>query len=565
MRPRTILAKAATMVLLAMLMPVAAWAETVTEEQARQQVQLFLTSHQTTGGPRRAPGITPQTTLAGQLSGLYMFNIGGDGGFVVVSNDDRTRPILGYSDSGSIDPANMPDNMRAWLQGYADEIAWLQSRDVQDVQIVQSVPRRTGSHSTTAIAPLMSTTWNQGTPYNNLCPEYETGRRAATGCVATAMAQVMYYTEKKAGNSTTVTTATIPDYTTYSYSIAMPAIEEGTTINWYSMTDSYDSGSTEAANQAVAELMLYCGCAVTMNYGPSSGSSTGKIVNALKNYFGYENTTQIAVRSYYTPDNWTDLIYNELNQGRPVILGGQSSGGGHEFVCDGYKYESETDFFHINWGWGGMSDNYFVLSALNPDQQGIGGSTSADGYNSEVDAVVGIQKLGGTGTVLDVASNVNLALNSIELSKGTIALGETVTVTINVTNNSNDAYNGELYLLVDGSLAQVKTFEIGANESQDCNFEYAPSASGTHTILCGIPSKSGGYSWGQYPSATLKVDDKTPYDLAVSSLTPTAATIGWTSEATTWNLRSRPLTITGADISDGMPTGWTGFVNGENY
>ena len=80
----------------------------------------------------------------------------------------------------------------------------------------------------------------------------------------------------------------------------------------------------------------------------------------------------LSIAAAYTYDNWIDLIYNELYQGRPVVYGGEGTDVGHEFVCDGYMYEG-GDLFHINWGWGGMSDGYFVLSVLNPDEQGIGG------------------------------------------------------------------------------------------------------------------------------------------------------------------------------------------------
>ena len=112
--------------LLALFCTTGIWAEDVTTEQALEEALNFLASKKTSSSsPRHAQGATPQLTLAGKVSGLYVFNVEGDDGFVVVSNEDRTRPILGFGESGSFDPDNMPDNMRAWLQGYADEIAWL--------------------------------------------------------------------------------------------------------------------------------------------------------------------------------------------------------------------------------------------------------------------------------------------------------------------------------------------------------------------------------------------------------------------------------------------------------
>lgn len=555
--------KKIVLLILTVVIATMAMAEGVTQEEALQQARSFIQQREAAGSRmRRAPGAT-QLTLASKVSGLYVFNIAGDGGFVIVSNDDRTTPILGFSDSGSIDAGQMPENMRAWLQGYADEIAWIEKHNVT-VSAAARAQRRDPAKAD--IAPLVTTTWNQGTPYNNSCPEYTTGRRAVTGCVATAMAQVMYYTETMAGNITTSTTAEIPAYKTGSYQISMPAIAAGTTVNWANMLNSYSGGSgTDAQKLAVAQLMLYCGCSVKMNYGPSSGANTANVANALKSYFDYSETTKYVSRSFYTYANWIELVYNELSQNRPVLYGGQSSGGGHAFVCDGYKNENSTDYFHINWGWGGSSDNYFVLSALNPHDQGIGGSSSDDGYNFGQEAVVGIQKNGGTGTVLDVASTVKLTLNSITLSKNIIAHGETVTVSVNVTNNSDDPYDGELSLVVNGNLGDGKMFEIPAHTTQNCDFSYTPSGSGTYVFKCALPNDHGGYSWGNNPNATLKVDDKTPSDLTASDVTYSAATISWTSDAEKWNLQYRPLTITEANFSEGTPTGWERKPNGGNY
>ena len=185
-------------------------ADNVTPEEALQQATQFVKERIATGQhARRSPGsATPQLTLAKKVSGLYVFNVDNSCGFVVVSNDDRTEAVLGYSDKGSFDPNNIPDNMRAWLQGYADEIAWLNEHP--DAAIIKA-PRRTSDATIkTPIAPLVQTTWDQDEPYNNLCPYYYEDdygnisysvnyvngyEHCATGCVATAMAQVMKYHE----------------------------------------------------------------------------------------------------------------------------------------------------------------------------------------------------------------------------------------------------------------------------------------------------------------------------------------------------------------------------------
>ena len=173
-----------------------AWADDVTAEQAKAQAQIFLQSHLANGMRKGTKGTTLQLSKEMVVNGLYVFNVGDNRGFVVVSNDDSATPILGFSDSGSIDPDNMPSSMRAWLAGYADEIAWLQKNGNNTI-VPKSALAKTSSWNVgepkTPIAPLLRTTWDQDEPYNNLCPEYATGKKSATGCVATAMAQVMNY------------------------------------------------------------------------------------------------------------------------------------------------------------------------------------------------------------------------------------------------------------------------------------------------------------------------------------------------------------------------------------
>lgn len=490
--------------LLALFCATGIWAEDVTTEQALNEAMDFLMSQKTTSGtPRHAPGILPELTLQGKVSGLYVFNVKDEGGFVIVSNDDRTTPILGFSDSGSLDPASMPNNMRAWLQGYADEIAWLQQHGSK-ASGLKKARGKVGSHSTDPVAPLISTTWNQGAPYNNLCPKYDGNTRSATGCVATAMAQVMYYHKWP-----TSATASIPGYTTGSYSLSVSSLS-ATTFSWSSMKDSYTSTETGTSATAVAKLMQYCGASVQMDYGPESGSNTNMVAMALKTYFDYNSTTQFVSRSYYTYAKWTDLIYHELAHARPVVYGGQSSGGGHEFVCDGYKYENGTDFFHINWGWGGMSDNYFVLSALDPDQQGIGGSSSTDGFHYGQDAVIGIQKSTQSGTIANISPNdVNLRMNSITLSNSTAPMGSIVNVTFNITNNSNDDYDGDIYLgtkegdyyyLFDGN-----NCDIPAKQTRDCVVPFIPQWEGTFDLVLFVPGDDGYYYTTGEVGATLTV------------------------------------------------------------
>ena len=506
------------------------WADEIDEKQALKEAKAFLESHRSTsisGGQKMSSNTSLK--LQGKVSGLYVFNATDGSGFIIVSNDDQTTPILGFGENGNIDIEKMPDNMRAWLQGYADEIAWLQKNGGKTAKARANIgaTRNLGSHATTDIPPLVETTWNQGTPYNNLCPKYDGTNQAVTGCVATAMAQVMKYHEwpkEDTANGKDGYTTAIPSYTTYSYKIELaelPAIR----FDWANMKNSYKKDPyTDDEATAVATLMQYCGYSVEMDYGPSSGSNTDLVAYALKAYFDYNETTQFVSRSMYTLANWTDLIYHELSQNRPVVYGGMSSGGGHEFVCDGYKYESSTDFFHINWGWGGTSDNYFVLSALDPDQQGIGGSSSDDGYHFGQDAVIGIQPSTGTGTVADIPQNtIDLTLVSITSSKESVAPGESVDITVKVQNNSSDVYDGDIMIYEENGLydLQGKTYTIAAGETKECVFTITPAATGTYSF---VPLRNDFYYFEkpQVNKATFTVAVRMPDGLTVYDGTATS-------------------------------------------
>lgn len=356
-------------------------AATVNKQDALQKAQQFVAGRQ--AAARGGAGQAQSLQSALDNSYYYVFNIGTDGGFVIVSGDDRTPEILGYSDAGHFDAQNIPDNMRAFLQGYADEIQNLP-------ETMPAASRGVGQKKAavrSSIAPLLTTLWNQRAPYYNNCPEITSGNRALTGCVATAMAQVMnfhQYPDKAKA------TEAIPGYTPTGQN-AGPAVSSlaSTTFDWDLMRNEYDGTDKSTAAQEVAKLMQYCGASVQMNYGVSaSGANTPDVVNALISYFDYDAGAKYAYRSDYGYGEWLTLLYTELANNRPVLMGGKSTGGGHAFVCDGFD---EDDFFHINWGWGGLSNGYFRLANLTPDTQGAGGSSTNDGYNLSLGACVGVQ------------------------------------------------------------------------------------------------------------------------------------------------------------------------------
>ena len=539
-------------VLLMALSITGVWAEERSEREARMLAMRFVSG--LFNGQYDDTGFTYQ----GQVCGLYVFSLGEQGGFIIVSNDDRTLPILGFSENGTLDMENMSDEQRAWLQGYADEIVWLQQHNYGEApsdtfpQIPFGTLRQTrgGSHAKETIEPLVTTSWNQRSPYNDLCPEYAPGKKAVTGCVATAMAQVMNYHKWPVAE-----TISIPGYRD-GYGVDHLPLE-ATTFDWGNMLDSYNGSETAEQNTAVAELMLYCGFSVEMNYGPSSGSYIIKVAPALKNYFDYNSTATYISRSSYSNDKWEDIIYHELASKRPVLYGGQSTGGGHAFVCDGYRHEYATDYFHINWGWGGKSDEYYVLSVLDPySGQGIGGSSSNGGFYFGQEAVIGIQKSTDDGTIADITpAKIDLAANSMTLSNDTIILGETETITLNVTNNSTDDFDGDIYIGISGSLLVGSHFAIPSGQTQDCVFTYKPTMTGAYDLIFYEPLDNGYYGSKGGVLATMTVvteipetpetpetpiepiPSPAPENLTVSDITSTSALVSWECSANSYDVR----------------------------
>lgn len=511
--------------LLALFSVTSAQADQVTSDEALQMARQFITQQSAkSGGPRRANAQEPQLKMESQICGLYVFNVA-DGGYVIVSNDDATEPILGFSNSGSIDPANIPDNMRAWLQGYADQINWLRQNGASAAMRTKSIRKSIAEDN---IPNLIETKWGQDYPYNYLCPTIES-EKCVTGCIATAMAQIMYYHQWPKQ-----TKAIIPGYG------KLDDIPKSATINWSGM---------ESNSYYTAQLFLYCGQSVKMNYGTAGSNAYPQdIVPALINYFDYASSTQILSRSYYSSENWMRLIYNELSQNRPVIYSGNAVDNGHTFICDGYMYEDNMDLFHINWGWDGNCDGYFVLSILNPDQQGAGGSISNSSYTFGHTAIVGIQKNGGTGTVLnDDYNEVNLSCTDIKTSHDKIALGESLDVTITVKNNSlqND-YDGDIRFVTkrseNNTLGPGKMYIIEKGQTKDCIINFIPQETGTYELSPAIPTNTGLYTIIVGKSVTITVVDQTPTNVAV---TPSSekADISWTNtgNANNWNLKYRTI------------------------
>ena len=360
-------------VLLMLCLPVVVLSTEVSQQQAKDKACAFMQQLQ----GRRAQALGHDVSRNMQLvemglQSLYAFNCEG-GGYVIVSGDDATTPILGYSPDGTLNVDEMPANLRTWLEGYADQIRRLQRGEAKAATRRAPVARA-------KIEPLVKAQWNQREPFNWECPkDMEAGGvTSASGCVATAMSQVMFFHKWPQEATTPYTTIGKKD---------VPS----TTFDWDNMLPVYEEGKyTEAQGNAVAHLMRWAGWSVDMQYAAvMSGAATGRIERAMRLCFGYDKNVHWVNYGDYSLDGWEELIYNELANRRPVIYNGYNSNHeGHSFICDGY----EDGKYHFNWGWGGKADGFFEIRVLEPSFSGTGGSTVNLSWSDLNDATIGIQK-----------------------------------------------------------------------------------------------------------------------------------------------------------------------------
>ncbi len=312
---------------------------------------------------------------------VYVFNNEEDG-FLILSADDVAYPLLGYSDSGRITPEEVELNpaLEWWLSEYARQIEYASAHKIPAGSNSIKIPSTRAGRE--PIAPMIKTTWDQGEPYYNQCP-LKGVDRTYTGCVATAMAQVMnYWKYPEVGRGQI-------GYDCEGLGKRLSMNFSRQKFDWDNMLPSYSGKYTEAQADAVAYLMKACGYAVKMEYGTdSSGALAMNISNGLKKFFNYDPNMLYTLRQYYHSSQWDEMIYDNLKNVGPILYGGASMlGGGHSFICDGYD---GNGLFHFNWGWTSMSDGYFSLDALNPESLGAGGG-SGGGYNFTQDALFGIQ------------------------------------------------------------------------------------------------------------------------------------------------------------------------------
>jgi len=454
-------------------------AQQISEPEALSRAQAFMNNRYSSEAPgvRRAPRKAPRFKTALKRNEFYIFNDEANNGFVIVSGEERTPDILGYSDDGHIDSENMPEALKELLEQYSLEIKAIKA----------GAPVADGAPEFTPIAPLIATAWGQGSPYNLLCP-LEGTSRCLTGCVPTAMAQLLYYWQWPKSLSTDVP----------AHRNDLSVIPAGTNFQWDSMLERYNADATEAQQQAVALLMVACGQACKASYGTSGTSAYySNMLDGLHKYFDFSENSFFASRNDYKSSDWETLIYGELQESRPVGYRGThiDDGGGHMFICDGYATDH---YFHFNFGWNGNSNGYYLLALA---KSGAGTSYAIDqcalvclqpNNLPAVEPAVGPTRVSGSYT--------DLIINSYTLPEQ-LKRDQRTTIVFNISNQGEDFF-GPFYIS-HPCVGQVNEMnDIDANSTRDMSFSFIPYRSGKGRFMLSTDSE-GLQEIGQTPETVL--------------------------------------------------------------
>lgn len=419
---------------------------------------------------------------------FYIFSLSKDNnGFVIVSGDKRMPAILAYSDHNPFDTDNIPPNVRYWLDCYTEAFLAMQVKsETQEIHF---------SSNNTKVTPLLGkNVWGQDDPFNRVCPSVNK-EKCVTGCVATAMAQVMKYHQYPKKGTGTI------KYTTRTNNINVQR-DVSHEYKWDDMLDDYRGNFTPQQADAVANLMYSCGASVEMDYGTSSQGGSGAyqedLVTAYIENFGYDKDAAFVVRSNCSLKEWNMLLTHELDEGRPVNYAGQSPrDGGHSFVIDGYQISEGNKYpdYHVNWGWNGQCNGYYQIVDLQPSENGQ--YATMVGFNDSQQMTIGIMPENGINDnrIMMCSSNIRMS-SSITNTSRAIQIS-----TSSCTNLSYRPFSGTLHLM----LISERNDTIICGEYRTRSLEYLKKANnisieaylpsdmpeGKYTIrLCARPSNS---------------------------------------------------------------------------
>ena len=495
----------------------------------------------------------------------YIFNTSTT--YLVVAGDDRAEEILMEGDAPLQDINNLPPGMIDMLSIYKDEIDYLLEHPGLVVKRLPS-PKNTPSLKAVTISPMLTALWDQDAPYWNQCRFSFSGYtyQCYTGCPATSASMVMYYWKYP------LQVEALPSYTALldlsfhnSVSYTYPALS-ATSFDWNNMKDSYTGDYTPAQGNAVATLMRYVGQAEGMKYG--TAASGGSSINVSENHriadmfklFGYKSTATNVQKSSYDDADWAALIQSELIAGRPLVYCAvASTAGGHAFNVDGYRVSDNK--YHVNWGWSGEGNNWFVMNAF---------MDGSDTFDQSQQAIIGVEPPDG------VVTTPVLTVYPTSLSFTGCSTGETYTKTFTVNGRN---LVGNVTLSSSNPVFTISPSTLTADQASagaTITVTYKPTAAGTQNDTITV-SSSDAESKTVYVSGTADLETYDPVMLEASNITATSFTATWTDETPAENVESYTLYVSNQPFkpavalldsidwtqSNAIPAGWSQY--GLNY
>ena len=446
------------LLLLPALLPAAsAWAESIPADKAKAAAGRFLQQVD----PSRRPQLSlvqlspnPDTKTSSAAPAYYIFN-DAKGGFVIAGGDDSVPSVLGYSTTGRIQPSSMPDNMRGWMDMWQRIVT---GNRASGAPAYQEPPRTKAG--TEKILPTAN--WDQGDPYNQLCPEFD-GKRTLTGCSATSTAIVMRYHKYPAAGTGKLDKYTFEDDNGTTRSV--DGVTLGHSYNWDKMPldkPSLSAPWTDEQKTQVATLMRDLGVMLQAQYGADGTSAYAEdIVPGLTTYFGYDKGAALEyMRFYDDAAAWTARIKKNIDEVGPAVYSGYSDKSGHAFVVDGYDSQGNL---HVNWGWSGDQNGFFAVPRFLT-------------YTQSHNACLGLKpEAGGKAPYLLLIAQYKDASNNIDghglaLESGTPATGSPFTIScIGIFNYGEGLFSGQIAV---GKFDRNNNLEEIISEPDPCEFSH---------------------------------------------------------------------------------------------
>ncbi|MBQ7575768.1 MAG: C10 family peptidase [Bacteroidales bacterium] len=407
------------------------YADNVSQSRAESLAKAFFGGSSTRSGDVSLKMVwdgTDEATRSGAAPAFYVFNRDG-GGYVVIAGEDAAEPVLAYSETGSFNPDKRFTNVRGWFRMYQREIEYMRANGIEpdsetaaawSEEAISRVIRRAAGKN------LNTKSWGQDAPYNLRCPLVD-GLQSVTGCVATALCEVMRYHEWPVNVS-----GSLPSYkykTDKGTTRTQPGHRLDTTYNWAQMPNSRTSYTGEQA-QNVSRLMFDVAVMLQSSFNGVDNSAYGtgayseNIVPMMVKYMDYDSSAVLLYRDNFSTLRWAEILKAEIDAGRPMPYSGDDNESGHQFVVDGYD---ATGKFHINWGWDGEDNNYYAISSFRI-------SRDYD-FRYNQSAVIGLQKnKGGKPHAPEIYYYVESGKAGVSLKSGSIESG-------NFTVTAGDFYN----------------------------------------------------------------------------------------------------------------------------